>query len=757
MALIWIGKYQSDLSYTNNYFYGSITYYGDGLGGNISCCPSNSRIYNKRAFIDFIIENIKTRLNQHYFVFYNQSYAYEVINLYPKCKNHIININSKELLNWMANKTLVRLWVKNIINVPPFCAVPGSECTYSNLKSLFPHQNKFVVQDNFSSGGIGSVIIENDCNYKANNITFNPHDLYLVSPLLENSFSINLHMLIGKHEQILFPISIQVIEPNKSPFIFRGSDFIEAKQIPKSIIRKIHNCARKIGEKLAGMEYRGICGLDFIIQGDVVYFIEINPRFQGSSFLLNRALSEKNLPSLYELNERAFCNDSLYPQKNELENLDVNYSYYKVKSDITIPEQIISDYFNCSDIDALYMDGFVTKKSIINGYIFRFVSKRNIVSLNPNNQINIYQNLLISEIIKLPLISKADWTNLKTSLLIQGIKIDKSATVALKKMGGFQEGTFDAIDIRFSNNLVINCPLKIPFIEFSPYTLRYLNCKFELYLLDYRIDIINIDRKDNISQKTTHSDILFTKMVQRNNERIRIRHNSVCIFKQNGQGCRFCHAKNEETYRFDLEDIEESFLFYLQNIQFNQIMIGGASNHRRYESTLIKDIIKFIRKYTDKPIYIMSIPPLDFNEIYEYKRLGANEIAFNIEIFDANIAKTLMPGKGMISRNEYLEALQRAVDVFGNKGQVRSMLIVGLEPLESFKRGVEALCQIGVSPMISPFRPMRNTKLEHFVPPDFNECQCYIETALEITKKYKIELGPLNIVNQNNTFNFVNI
>ena len=119
MKLIWIGKYQSDISYTNNYFSGSITYYGDGLRGNISCCPSNSRSYNKAAFINFIIENIKTRLSEHNFVFYNQSYAYEVINLYPKCKKYIININSKELLNWMTNKTLVRLWVKNIINVPP--------------------------------------------------------------------------------------------------------------------------------------------------------------------------------------------------------------------------------------------------------------------------------------------------------------------------------------------------------------------------------------------------------------------------------------------------------------------------------------------------------------------------------------------------------------------------------------------------------------------------------------------------------------
>ena len=111
-------------------------------------------------------------------------------------------------------------------------------------------------------------------------------------------------------------------------------------------------------------------------------------------------------------------------------------------------------------------------------------------------------------------------------------------------------------------------------------------------------------------------------------------------------------------------------------------MIGGASNDRIYEPTLIKDILKIIRIHTDKPIYIMSLPPQDLNDIQEYKKLGANEIAFNLEIYDETISKEIMPGKGMISRNEYLKALQKAVEVFGNDGQVRSMLIVGLEPLE---------------------------------------------------------------------------
>lgn len=754
MNLIWIGKYQSDIYYTNQYINGSITYYGDGLNRNICCCSTYNRDYNKELFIALIIKNIKQWLGKYNYIFYNQSYAYEVINLYPECKEYIININSKELINWLSNKTLVRLWVKNITNVPAFCAVSGNECRYSYLKSLFPRENKFVVQDNLSSGGLGSFIIENDDETSL--CMLKPYDVYLVSPLIENSYSINIHMLIGKAEQIIFPMSVQIIEPNKSPFIFRGSDFIIAKTIPQDIVDKLHSYARAISEKLAHMGYRGICGLDFVVQRNEIYFIEINARFQGSSFLIDRVLMEENLPSLYELSERAFRNTSFQVDKEKLENLNIKYSYYKVKCNNTISMQFINQCLNCTDIDIYFFDGSVRKKPT-KGYIFRFISKRNIVSINPNNQLNIYQNLLIDQILKFPLVTNEDWTNLKTSLLIQGVKIDTTAMMEFEKLGGVQEGTFDAIDIQFSNGLIVNCPLKIPFIDFSPYTLKYLYGYFELFIYETCIGIVSIDKKDLIPRLKTHSGLPYSKMVQRNNDRIRIRHNSVCVYKQSNVGCYFCHAKNEETYLFDLEDIKESFLFHLKNTKFNKIMIGGASNNREYESKLIKNIIKFVREYTNKSISIMSIPPTDFDEIVEYKKLGANEIAFNIEIFDENIAKKLMPGKGMISRKEYLNALQKATEVFGKSGQVRSMLIIGLESLESFKNGVESLCKIGVAPMISPFRPMQNTRLEYFVPPIFKECQRYIEAALSITQKYNLTLGPLNISNQNNTFNLVNI
>lgn len=753
MFLIWIGKYQSDMEYTKEYFKGSITYYGTNEGGNICCCTENARIYKKYLFISFIAENVKKSLGNFQYVFYNQGYAYEVITLVPECKEYIININSQKLIEWLSNKTLVRLWVNNFIKVPSFCAISGYECTYKYLTALFPQNNKFIIQDNYLSGGQGSYIIDANTDKLFEKI--NPIEIYLASPLIENSYSVNLHILVSKNEQIIFPPSIQIIDPNSDTFIFRGSDFIAAKEMPFHIIEHINNISRKISEKLAYIGYRGICGMDFIIQNENIYFIEINPRFQGSSFIINRSLMERNLPSLYELNRKAFNDDSLLYEKETLEKIEVNYSFFKLKCDVLISSSYIINALKSSDINAIFMDGLDVEQPFYRGYICRFISKRNIVSVNPNKNINIYENLLFNKAFDIPPKTTDDWTNLKTSLILQGLKISDSALIALEKQGGFQEGTFDAIDICFSDKLIVNCPLKIPFISFTPYTLNFINNRFILYFYDSYIAAVIIDKKDKVPNLTTASGLPYSKIIQRNNNRIRIRHNSVCIFKEHGKGCLFCHAKNEASYFLGLEDIRETFLFYLNNVNFDQIMIGGASNDRTNESSTIKEIIRFIRDYTNKKIYIMTIPPSNFDEIIEYKRLGANEIAFNIEIFNKDIAKKIMPEKGMICREDYLSALKTAVNVFGKSGEVRSMLIIGLEPLESFTEAIEALCKIGVYPMITPFRPMHQTKLENFVPPTLLDCQRYMKSAVEICIKYNITLGPSDPYSQNNTLNFV--
>ena len=63
-----------------------------------------------------------------------------------------------------------------------------------------------------------------------------------------------------------------------------------------------------------------------------VYFVEINPRFQASTILLNIALNDAELPCIQMLQLSIFDGKTL-PPTEKLENIDVNYSLYKYKKE----------------------------------------------------------------------------------------------------------------------------------------------------------------------------------------------------------------------------------------------------------------------------------------------------------------------------------------------------------------------------------------------------------------------------------------
>ena len=89
------------------------------------------------------------------------------------------------------------------------------------------------------------------------------------------------------------------------------------------LVTKINKYALKIGKLIQEKGYRGVMGIDSICYDKEVYFMEINPRFQNSSIVLNKALYEQNLPSLQELHYNCFYNKPI-----SLRSFDVNYSSY---------------------------------------------------------------------------------------------------------------------------------------------------------------------------------------------------------------------------------------------------------------------------------------------------------------------------------------------------------------------------------------------------------------------------------------------
>ena len=110
-----------------------------------------------------------------------------------------------------------------------------------------------------------------------------------------------------------------------------------------------------------------------------------------------------------------------------------------------------------------------------------------------------------------------------------------------------------------------------------------------------------------------------------------------------------------------------------------------------------------------------------------------------------------MPGKSSLTLSRYITALRYATHVWVKPGSVRSALIVGLEPVEKTLEAVELLASLGVSPILSIFRPVPGTDLENIMPLSSEELYDIVEKAFRICERYGVELGPDCIDCQNNT------
>lgn len=326
LEYIWVGKNESDVLQNDIFLY-SITLFGSNKNNNYSFFENyKTRSFDYYSFISFIAEKSELIIkhnNTCKLYFYNPTWAYDVIRV----DENLIDYMASELipsktLDFLNNKAMSRLWISNIIKIPPFVLLSKSECSYENIKSLFENYDTFIVQQNVSEGGEGTHILKKDTPIMN---VLNESETFLAAPFFEKSISLNVTLLINNDgEYISCPISLQVFD-DKNNYI--GSDFIAGNYVYQTHKNSIDNFIIKIAKILMEISYIGICGIDFIIHNDELYFIEFNPRFQGSSFLINIWLKEMIDISLYELNLMCFNCTSFLEIKQIINDKRIPQSY----------------------------------------------------------------------------------------------------------------------------------------------------------------------------------------------------------------------------------------------------------------------------------------------------------------------------------------------------------------------------------------------------------------------------------------------
>ena len=754
--IYWVGVKESEIQTCKHLFEGSVTFIGSGKDGNISFSSSNNYIinYNEDSleldnFMKKTLHAIIKKIPNVSFLCYTTSYIYSLED--SEINKHIICGNNRETLQLLRNKMNSRMWLNRYVPVLPTVILSGGECQYKNLCSLFPAEIGFTIQGCTGAGGVDTYIMSSDNEENIRSRLFRNH-IYLISPYKPKSYSTNIHVLFTEDNYYITPGSIQIVEYQNGRMIYRGSDFVEYQKIPQETLNKILENTKIIAEKIQFMQYKGLLGIDYLISESEVYFLEINPRFQSSTSMLNLALNEKGLPSIQELLIDIFYKEAEF-DTNILKNLKVSYSSYIVdyENEQYDYKTYCENISHSSEIFELVLDGYRNNIKCESGAsIFSITFKRNIISLSQNGNYNIYDNIKPYPSKKINLTSETDCKWLKFAIMNQGIHFLDSAKTQIPF---FQKGVYSSLDIYITDQFIVNAPIEMPFHNLSPFKIDYINNRLVLYYGCEFISNVSIHEKKEYCCKYTKRGVNFQRISFIATDRLRIHHSPNCLFQSQGKGCKFCDVSGDSMI-FDENDIKEVIDWHIENSDFEHILIGGASGDYPQEYVQIQNLVKYIRMKSNKSIYLMTLPPMDNLIIDQYYAAGVDEVAFNIEIYNREYAKKIMPGKGQIPLTTYQNALLHSVELWGNKGKVRSLLVYGLETDSTFLEGIEWLASNGIPPIISPFRALRGTIYADTVPPSTKNLIQIYNKASKICQKYNLNLGPDCIYCQNNTLSF---
>lgn len=746
--LVWIGPRESDILYSGLDFAQSITFNGSNQDGNTSFTTeigtrinhiSDGEKWNTRYFLKKKLSSLLTDPSVR-FLFYNPAQSF---GLGEEIWKRTLCANSKELSNFFRSKANMRSFAQECIPVVPYVHFTGRALPKIQFDTFVG--DRYILQTTCSSAGEGTHLlsIEGCVDYITNH---SEAEEYILSPYLKNAIPINVHMVIFEQECIVLPPSFQLISQQNHVFSYIGGDFHTNLSDEQYALILKHS--RALGEKMRSVGYRGVCGVDYMLTKNKLFFLEVNTRFQASSFLANKLLQKEDKPTIHALNKLAF--DGKKPPLKSFVRFSEPEGFFTINGD-HIPTWLQNKKTETTIPLEIIWDGFSPHMNLTpRAYLCRAVTNESLCWPSPDDQLYIAPNILRDSENWQSKVLSSDSLALKIGLLNQGIRFSPEAKKALARKGSIRQGVFQSVDLTFPNGSVINSPYHNKFSDLTPYCIEWNGTDFLLSYEKVPLSTVTLAAADPHRDRTASGGTRFRDAAFLATDRLRIHHEFRCYFKACGNGCRFCNLK-QKTGCFSIEDVCEVIDFYLEHVPFRHFLIGGGSGCDAEETSNILALVRHIRSKSDKPIYAMCLPPKDLSVLSEYHKAGINEIGFNLELFDRAIAAEIMPGKGQIPLSQYEMAYREAVRLWGRHGDVRSLMVLGLEPLNSFYQGIAWLCKLGVMPIVSVFRPMDNIGLRHALPPSNEQIETAFYRGAEIAAQYGLILGPACHACRNNT------
>lgn len=169
----------------------------------------------------------------------------------------------------------------------PCVTVNLGTTSYAEMARMFGEL--VVVQRPVGASGSGTAFVQEERDFVALQHKWGTAEV-LVSKMVKGR-SLNINALVGPDYVAMSRPSIQLVgfdECTRHRETYCGNDFASAELLGDDLTLTIYAQVRSIGTWMRRLGFMGMFGIDFVVAEDtgVVYPIEVNPRWQGSTQIL---------------------------------------------------------------------------------------------------------------------------------------------------------------------------------------------------------------------------------------------------------------------------------------------------------------------------------------------------------------------------------------------------------------------------------------------------------------------------------------
>ena len=333
--------------------------------------------------------------------------------------------------------------------------------------------------------------------------------------------------------------------------------------------------------------------------------------------------------------------------------------------------------------------------------------------------------------------------SLFTDIQTRGIRLLNSDKTHVSRRGGAGPSDHQAIVIDDTSLMV---PVHTQSAIDSPYTIDQSSDIAQLLLNGKPVVDVSFANTPEFYKLKTDEGIPYSKIATlHSTDVLATTVLQTCIrYETRKNTCKFCSigqslAAERTIARKSPEQLAEvaKAAVELDGVKHMVMTTGTTSSSDRGAKVLCDSVIA-VKASVDLPIQVQCEPPGDLIWLQRLKDAGADALGMHLEAVSPNVRQHVMPSKASVGIDEYMQAFEVAVPIFG-WGQVSTYILAGLgDTAEEILAMSERLTKIGVYPFVVPFVPIRGTPMEDHQPPSSQFMRSVLEPLGEMLQHFEL-------------------